>query len=177
MFNICQVEGLVWKLPEMPESQHRTLQLAERLVKFLEPKIPKINAAGGKAYYSPLIDQITMPKVSLFWSSETYYATLFHEIIHSTGHEKRLKRYGVTQQTNFQSYAYGKEELIAIMRGSLLGQEAEINNDTVLTNSAAYLQSWLNTIKEDKRILITAAAQAQKAVDWLPGTRFEDDHE
>ncbi len=177
VFNISQVEGVDWKLPALQTNSHLGVPLkASRLVSFLKPKLPDIRVKGDKAYYVPSEDYITMPDNKLFAKQEAYYATLFHEIIHSTGHQKRLNREAVTLPTNFGSYDYGKEELIAEMGASFLCQEVGILSD-VLNNSTAYLQSWLRTIKEDKRLLVTAAGQAQKAVDWLLGIRQEAEND
>ncbi len=176
VFNISQVEGVDWKLPQLRANDYLGVPVkAARMVSFLKPKLPDIQIKGDKAYYVPMQDYIVVPEVKLFAKQEAYYATLFHEIIHSTGHVKRLNREGVTLPTNFGSYDYGKEELIAEMGASFLCQEVGILGDT-LNNSAAYLQSWLATIKQDKRLLVTAAGQAQKAVDWLLGTRHEEDN-
>ncbi|MES2386828.1 MAG: zincin-like metallopeptidase domain-containing protein [Bacteroidota bacterium] len=176
VFNISQVEGIEWKLPALQSNSHLGVPVkAARMVSFLKAKLPDIRVKGDKAYYVPAEDCIIMPDYKLFVIQEAFYATLFHEIIHSTGHLKRLNRDGITLPTHFGSYDYGKEELIAEMGASFLCQEVGILNDT-LANSAAYLQSWLTTIKQDKRLLVTAAAQAQKAVDWLLGSRHDEDH-
>ena len=177
VFNISQVEGVEWKLPIIQPNSHLGVPVkASRLISFLKPKLPDIRVKGDKAYYVPSDDYIVVPDIKLFAKPEAYYSTLFHEIIHSTGHQKRLNREGIIMPTGFGNYAYGKEELIAEMGASFLCQEVGILND-VLDNSAAYLQSWLATIKEDKRLLVTAAGQAQKAVDWLLGTRPDEPNE
>src|SRR5690606_12959860 len=103
---------------------------------------PPISFGGDRAYYAPLFDKIQMPNREDFQTSENYYATLFHEMAHSTGSEKRLKRFKATDSNIFGSEAYSKEELVAEMTSSFLCAEAGIEN-TVIDNSASYIQGWL----------------------------------
>jgi antirestriction protein ArdC len=125
------------------------------------PDPPTIRS-GGEAYYVPALDTITVPPVGAFNSPAEFYATLFHEMGHSTGHPSRLDRF---EPGSFGSHAYGREELVAEMTAAFLCAEAGI--DATLDNSAAYLSSWVRTIKEDNRAVIVAAGAAQKAADLI----------
>jgi len=101
-------------------------------------------------------------------SPEHYYATAYHEAAHSTGHPSRLNRAGLTSpDAVFGSHAYGKEELVAQMTASMLCAETGIDTDEIFENSAAYIGSWLRTIKSDPRMVVTAAAAAQKATNLI----------
>lgn len=132
---------------------------------------PSISHGSNRAYYSPIPDTITMPDKDQFESMEKYYSVLFHEAAHSTGHESRLHR------SNFLSYFgsedYGKEELVAEMTAAFLCATAGIENTTI-ENSAAYVASWKKSIKADSRMVVMAAAQAQKAADYMLGITHEE---
>ena len=108
-----------------------------------------------------------MPSRSCFESPEAYYTTLFHELTHSTGHTSRLNRFEKNSTDHqFGSESYSKEELVAEMGAAMLAGIAGISHAT-LGNSASYLQSWINRLKSDSRLIISAASHAQKAVDHI----------
>ena len=106
-----------------------------------------------------------IPSADKFISQEEYYATLFHELIHSTGHPSRLNRELQGRHEAKQSYA--KEELIAEIGSAFLCSMLGIDNSDILQNKAAYIQSWLKALKDDKRLVVKAASHAQKAVDYI----------
>jgi antirestriction protein ArdC len=107
-----------------------------------------------------------MPDIEYFVESEAYYATLFHELLHSTGHKDRLNRKELVEPTQFGSYNYSTEELVAEIGSCYLQSYAGIvRND--LANSAAYIQGWLGKLKNDKRAIIYASGLAQRATDYI----------
>lgn len=113
--------------------------------------------------YIPSLDIIKMPAVEDFVSEPEYYATLFHEIIHSTGHESRLKRtFGFSKK----SPNYAKEELIAEIGASFLCADSNIIDQTVV-NSTAYIAGWIKNLSKDPSMIVTAASQAEKAMKYL----------
>ncbi|XVJ66916.1 MAG: DUF1738 domain-containing protein [Lacibacter sp.] len=130
------------------------------------PSCPQIVHKEQKAYYHPEKDFINMPKKKSFSSEASYYATLFHELVHSTGHEKRLGRSSVTEMNEFGSEQYSLEELIAEIGTAYLCSFTGIGNQE-LENSAAYIEGWLGKLKNDKRFIVKASGQAQKAVDYI----------
>ena len=109
-----------------------------------------------------------MPARSLFHSAEEYYSTLFHELAHSSGHDKRLHRDNFDNPAHFGSESYSKEELIAEMTAAMLCGVAGIEQNTI-ENSVAYLKTWIARLKSDSRLLVSAASQAQKAADFIRG--------
>jgi antirestriction protein ArdC len=109
-----------------------------------------------------------MPKPETFISREHYYSTLFHEMTHSTGHPSRLNRPTLSDAARFGDANYSKEELVAEMGAAYLCGFAGIENKTI-DESASYLASWLRVLRSDHRLLISAASQAQKAVDYVRG--------
>lgn len=109
-----------------------------------------------------------MPDRERFESEEAYFSTLFHELTHSTGHESRLKRSTLAPQQGFGSDPYCREELVAEMGAAFLCGQAGIIEATI-ESTAAYIQGWLKRLKDDPTLVVQAAAQAQKAVDFILG--------
>ncbi len=114
-----------------------------------------------------------MPGRESFDAEEDYYSVLFHELVHSTGHQTRLNRQTLTEHGDFGSDPYCKEELVAEMGATFLCAAAEIVDRTI-DNSAASLSAWLERLRKDCTLVVHAAAQAQKAAGFIVG-RGEDD--
>jgi antirestriction protein ArdC len=164
IFNVEQCEGLEYPVPA--PRQFSPIEEAERIVSLM-PNAPGIFHDGGsRAFYRPQRDTVHMPARESFGLPEEYYSTLFHEIAHSTGHSSRLDRPSVMDFPEFASHTYGYEELVAEMTAAMLCGVTGIEPRTI-DNSAAYISSWLMTIRDDKRLLITAAGAAQKAADYI----------
>ncbi|MGG4278087.1 ArdC family protein [Bacillus licheniformis] len=135
---------------------------------------PDYTFNSGRAVYYPVIDKINCPPLKDFKVPEEYYSTLFHEMVHSTGHKSRLARPGVTSQNvAFGDPVYSKEELIAEMGAAMLCGVAGIFNHTI-ENSASYIASWMKAIKKDHKLVLQASAQAQKAADYILGVKNQD---
>ena len=157
--------GVLDKLPKIQTYQHETIEAAERIIANM-PNPPDIEFAGTKAFYSPTADRITLPPRELFSSAEELYATLNHEESHAAGHPKRLNRKSIAEAAPFGSPAYGFEELIAEMSAAYLCAEAGIS-PAVIANEAAYIHGWLARLRSNERMVVTAAAQAQRAADYI----------
>ncbi len=171
VFNVEQCDGI-----EYPADWERRplnpIPEAERIIQGM-PNRPEIKHEQQRACYSPWFDYVNMPDKDSFVSDEAYYQVLFHELTHSTGHESRLKREGITDPTFFGSHAYSREELIAEMSATMLCGTCGIENSTI-DNSAAYIQSWLGRLRNDKKLLVHAAGQAQKAADFILNRKWEE---
>jgi antirestriction protein ArdC len=166
VFNVTQCDGL--KIGTEPvETPLNGISRPEEIVAGM-PLPPVIKHGMTRAYYSPREDCVGLPARERFDTADGYYATLFHELVHSTGHEKRLKRSTVTESSGFGSNPYCKEELIAEMGAAFLCGQAEIDRRTI-ENSAAYIKGWLEQLRSDKTLIVQAAAQAQKAADFILG--------
>ena len=126
--------------------------------------------AASRRIYRPATDSVHLPERTRFASCEEYYSTLFHELSHSTGHSNRLDRKLDSDPKPFGSADYGKEELVAECSAAFLCSHAGIQ-PAVINNQASYLAGWLKTIKADKKLVISAAGQAQRAADWIRGER------
>jgi antirestriction protein ArdC len=166
VFNLSQTDGIQDKLGITDHAPVPDIEACESLVASM-PHAPQF-ALSDKAAYSPSRDTVLMPSKSVFNSSEGYYATLFHELTHSTGHASRLNRDGITETAGFGSDVYSREELVAEMGAAMLAGVTGIS-PMVLENSAAYIRSWLSVLKSDSRLLVQAASQAQKAADFIRG--------
>ena len=170
VYNGASIDGIDFQLDKLqigravpdtaPENQ------AAALIVENYPNPPAIKHEGNQAYYSPSGDYVKMPKKEQFDSINDYYRTLFHELTHSTGHEKRLDR-GIHLMLEKEDYA--KEELVAEFGAVFLSAWAGImwyNNK----NHAAYLKSWNSAIKEaenDNKFLMKAASLAQASTDYI----------
>ena len=170
VFNTAQVDGLK-NIPVMVETPATISTTAEEIVALM-PKRPEIKHGLAKAFYSPGVDIVAMPDRARFDTEAGYYATLFHELTHATGHASRLNRPTLTESAGFGSNPYCREELVAELGAAFLCGHAGIEN--TIQNSAAYLQNWLEALQNDNKLIVQAAAQAQKAADFILGTKFED---
>ncbi len=128
--------------------------------------MPLISFRGKQAYYDVEKDEIILPKMKSFASSPSYYCTLFHELIHASGAKKRLHRKTITDMVPFGTPSYAVEELIAELGAAYLSYYTGILN-TEIESSAAYISGWLEKLRSDKRFIISAAGQAQQAVDLI----------
>jgi antirestriction protein ArdC len=166
VFNIAQCDGL--KIVSEPVEQVvNGIIKPDEIVEHM-PQRPEIKHGMTRAFYSPREDCVGLPVRERFERAEGYYATLFHELIHATGHDSRLNRATITEKAGFGSNPYCKEELIAEIGAAFLCGYAEIAERTI-ENSAAYLHGWLEQLRNDKTLIVQAAAQAQKAADFILG--------
>jgi antirestriction protein ArdC len=169
VFNVSQCDGLKISTEPVLASDNGIMKPEEIVAQMPQPPILKHGMTH--AYYSPREDCVGLPARERFERTEDYYSTIFHEFVHSTGHEKRLKRF--TESAEFGSNPYCKEELIAEMGAAFLCGQAEIMERTI-DNSAAYLKGWLAQLQSDKTLIVQAAAQAQKAADFILGKSLDD---
>lgn len=167
VFNVTQCDGL--KIPEEHTSTlFEPIEACERVVAGWAGK-PPIEHGGNRACYSPSLDVISMPVRESFAKVEEYYSTLFHEMVHSTGHKDRLAREGITNPIKFASHNYSFEELVAECGAAFLCGNTGIIDHTI-DNSAAYIQGWVSKLKSEPKWIIDAAGKAAKAADLILGT-------
>jgi antirestriction protein ArdC len=160
--------------PEIITNPFTSIERAEQIMAGM-PHKPDIRHGGNEACYSPMLDYVKLPEPSAFQSPEEYYATAYHELVHSTGHASRVGRKGILEPSFFGSHEYSKEELVAEMGAAFLCGVAGIEQRTI-ENSASYISGWLKALKNDRKLLVMAAAQAQHAVDYiLSRSEGEDD--
>lgn len=125
------------------------------------------------AFYDPKQDSITIPCMEQYLDVAEYYSTAFHEITHSTGHKDRLDRL-VSSAFLRDRNKYAKEELVAEIGSASLCNLCGVETPSTFENSAAYIQSWINALKGDKYLIVSASGKAQKAVDFILKDTQED---
>lgn len=159
------------KLPEMSEEERsRQNLLIEQVIS--NSAAPIYYDGGDRAYYSPGLDSIHLPKIGAFHSMQDYYATALHEIAHSTGHESRLNRFGTEKGVD----SYAIEELRAELASTFMQRDFGITIDGAhFENHAAYLNSWLNAVRNDKRLFFAAVRDAEKISDYVAEHYLQDE--
>lgn len=177
VFNVEQCDGLEKHLPKVEKpkkngKKFNPIAEAEKIVRQM-PKAPEIKHQGDRAAYSPLFDIVKMPTRESFVDAPGYYTTLFHELTHSTGHASREGRFAGCQETDkqFGSETYAKEELVAEMGAAFLCAVSGI--ESTADHSAAYIKGWLKALKDDRKLVVNAAAAAHRAADFILDVKFE----
>ncbi len=132
-----------------------------------------VSRESSEAFYRPATDTVVLPLTKQFGDTAEYYSTAFHELTHSTGHPSRLNR--LTETARFGSAPYSHEELCAELGASFLLNRLGIETPSSFRNNAAYISHWLGVLKEDKRLLVSAAGQADKAVRLILGEEADND--
>ena len=116
------------------------------------------------AFYSISRNQITIPEKAQFKDGESWYGTAFHEMVHSTGAENQLNR--LHPQSGFGSDEYAREELVAELGSALVCQKYGMTKN-LKEDSAAYLKSWLGSLKETPSFIKTTLMDVKKATSIL----------
>lgn len=130
---------------------------------------------SDKAYYSPTEHEIHLPNINQFRDVASYYSTLFHEMIHSTGHKSLLNRFE-KGSTMFGSDVYSKEELVAEIGTACVLNRLGIETDFTIYNNKAYINNWAKHIKADSRMIVFASSRAEKAVKLIFNEQEEQDN-
>ena len=168
VFHISQVDGVEPK-ERTKFTELEPIEEAERIKEEYKERehINIIETVSNKAFYNPTGDYIQIPCKEQYSAIEEFYSTLFHEIIHSTGHKTRLDRLETGNNAHFGSESYSKEELVAELGSASILNILGIETPKTFTNSTAYIQSWLRVLRNDNRFIISASSKAEKAVKYL----------
>ena len=174
VWHISQTEGIESKLPAQEEEpQPEYLDEQERIIEaYVQRSGLKFynDRPSNQAYYSPMTDEVVVPKLTQYKERAEYYSTTFHELTHSTGAAKRLNRKGITSSVAaFGSELYSCEELVAEMGAAMLCNVTGIDCAKAFKNSVAYIQGWASHIKNDSKMFVIAAGQAEKAAKYIQG--------
>lgn len=165
VFHVSQVEGIEPKARKIIEVV--PIEEAEK-IKNAYVKRENIvikEMVSNEAFYSPLRDYIQLPCKEQYKAIEEFYSTLFHEMVHSTGHKTRLDRELKGQHGNKQDYS--KEELVAEIGSASILNILGIETEKSFKNSSAYIQSWIHVLKNDVKFIVSAASKAEKAVNYI----------
>jgi len=164
VFNVEQIEGLPEHYYSKPTPKFNPVERIENADHFLAATGADVHYRGDRAFYSQSGDYIQMPPIEAFRDTESFYATLAHETTHWTKHPERLDRDFGRKKWGDEGYA--REELVAELGAAFLCADLEITPE-VREDHAAYIESWLQVLKNDKRAIFQAAAHAQRATDYL----------
>ena len=170
VFNVEQIEGLPSPYYQLAEPVLDPVQRIQHAEAFFAATGANIRHGGNQAYYAIGSDHIQLPPFESFQDAESYYATLAHETTHWTRHPNRLDRsFG---RKRYGDEGYAQEELVAELGSAFLSADLGITPE-VRDDHAAYIDSWLEVLKKDKRAIFSAAAHAQRAADFLHGFQLE----
>jgi len=166
VFNVEQIDGLPEHYYGKPEVQTTPVERISHAEEFFKATGADVRYRGDRAFYSNDGDYIQMPVIEAFRDAESFYATLAHEQSHWTKHQSRLDRDFGRKAWGDEGYA--REELVAELASAFLCADLGITPE-VRDDHASYIANWLTVLKNDKRAIFSAAAHAQKAVDFLHG--------
>lgn len=176
VYHIEDCEGIEPK-HKAKTTPHNPIQAAESIINNYCAKNKNLKFhtyVTDKAYYSPLSDMVVIPKIEQFPCVEEYYSTAFHELIHSTGRFDRCNREDDKKNNHFGNEGYSKEELIAEIGAAALMNITGIETAKSFKNSAAYINSWIEVLKNDKRFIVSASSKADKAVKYILGMDIQE---
>lgn len=173
VFNCDLIEGIP-KPKEIIEQDNDT-----KLINTIDNIIRNVGVnyeeTNSDPYYNPLEDKVVIPHKSTFINEYSYHATQLHELAHSTGHESRLNR---DIKNKFGTEEYAKEELRAEISSSFLIQKFGLEYDKKhLEEHKAYIQNWIQIIKDKSSELLKAISDADKIVSYLEENSIDKNKE
>ncbi len=166
VFNVEQIEGLPAPYYGKPEIKLTPVERDQSAETFFRNTGADIRYRGDRAFYAYEPDYIQMPVIEAFRDAESFYATLAHEATHWTRHASRLDR--DLGRKHYGDEGYAREELVAELGAAFLCADLDLTPE-VREDHAAYITCWLQVLRNDKRAIFSAAAHAQRAVDYLHG--------
>lgn len=172
VFEVSQCEGIEPKRTEdTGRKEHEVIEEAKAVMDtyFGRETVKLEHHMNPKAFYRPATDTVVLPEMSMFKTANGYYGTAFHEMVHSTMTESRCNR---TEErfgkcVAFGSKEYSKEELVAEIGSSFISNHIGIDTKEIFDNSKAYIQSWMQKLKNDPKFIIEASAKAEKAAKYI----------
>ena len=170
VFHIDQLDGIEAKTIDPEAIAPATDTAADAIIAgYLQRSGVELeHRKGDEAFYSPSVDRVVLPLREQFPSKAEYYSTAFHGLTHSTGHSSRLDR--ISRRAFFGNEDYSREELVAEIGAAALLNHCGIETADSFKNSAAYIQSWLRALRNDKKLIVSAAGAAAKAFELITGT-------
>lgn len=167
VFNLDQVEGIGRPADEALDRTINRLEVASQMLEVMPDKPELLHTHTAEPAYIPQLDRVMLPHLSQFENADEYFATLFHELVHSTGNPKRLNRFVEAKGDQMEKYSF--EELVAEFGAAFLCGFAGIENPNTDALQASYIEGWSRVFRQDSRILVRAASAAQKATDYIRG--------
>lgn len=168
VFSSADVEGLK-PHPKQAKREHQPIEEAERVMeRYITREGLRVRyLRGDKACYSPVSDEVTLPPREYFEDINEFYSTAFHELGHSTGAASRLGR--LKPFVCWGDENYGKEELVAELTSAMVCGHCGIDASSTIHNSAAYVHNWMDAIRGDVTMVVSASSKAQRAADFILG--------
>jgi len=168
VFHISQVDGVEPK-KQLKISDLEPIEEAEKIkTEYMNRERLKIfEKVTNDAFYLPIQDYIQVPCKEQYQDIEEFYSTLFHEMIHSTGHKSRLNRPDMQGIVRHGSEKYSKEELTAELGSAMIINILGIETEKSFKNSSGYIQDWLQVLKNDNKFIVSASSRAEKAVKYI----------
>ncbi len=168
VFNVEQIDGLPAHFLAPAAPRLDPVQRIDHAERFFAATGATVRHGGDRAFYAPVLDYVQMPHFEAFRDAESYYAVLAHELTHWTRRPSRLAReFG---QKRFKDAGYAMEELVAKLGAAFLSADLDLTPEP-RPDHAAYIAQYLTVLKNDRRAIFTAASYAQRAADFLSGTR------
>ena len=128
---------------------------------------------SNDAYYTPNPDVIVVPNKSqfkkgldqdsIYKDGMAYYATMLHEMAHSTGSPMRLNR---NMSGKFGNPTYAKEELVAELTAAMVGNSMGFDK-RILDNNAIYLDNWIGVLRKEPKFIVSVMADVNKAASMI----------
>jgi len=166
VYNEDQIRGIT--LPPAPKLRKiETLDAETIILDSYTNKPPIFNFPQDRAFWNPEFDSIFLPLRNQFSSAEDYFATLTHELTHSTGDPSRLNRKDLIENYGAHIESRAREELVAEIGSAMLSQI--FNIDVTYDNSVAYVADWLEALKDNPAMITEAATLAGQAVEHILG--------
>lgn len=168
VFRLSDTEGIESKAEKNLNHTIKTKEEIETIINSYCEKygIQIDRCYSNQCFYRPVADSVTIPDVKQFNNINEYYSAVFHELIHSTGHENRLKR---DIKNTYGNEKYSQEELVAEIGSATIMNKLGLETPESLLNSASYIQSWQKFINEKTEAFISACGKAEKAVNMILG--------
>ena len=169
VFHLSQVEGVEPLAPEHLNDEVEPIEAGDKIIAdyINREHLNFVECKSNEAYYSPSSDTVVVPLKEQYNLINEYYSTTFHELTHSTGHKDRLNRLQTGAVAAFGSENYSKEELVAEIGSATLMSVAGIETPKTFRNSTAYIQNWLQVLRNDNKFIVSASSKAEKAVNYI----------
>lgn len=169
VFHISQVDGVEPLAPEQLNNEVEPIDAGDKIITdyITREHLNFIECKSNKAYYSPTSDTVVVPLKEQYNMINEYYATTYHELVHSSGYKTRLNRLQTGAVAAFGSKNYSKEELVAEIGSATLMSIAGIETTKTFRNSTAYIQNWLQVLRNDNKFIVSASSKAEKAVNYI----------
>ena len=169
VFHISQVEGVEPLTEEQLNDKVEPIEAGDKIItEYIKREHLKfVECKSNQAYYSPSSDTVVVPLKEQCQLINEWYSIAFHEISHSSGHKSRLNRIQTGAISAIGSQDYSKEELVAELSSATLMSVAGLETPKTFRNSTAYIQNWLQVLRNDNKFIVSASSKAEKAVNYI----------